>query len=348
MDEARLWMRDQTFTSQDSLYDYRVDSLGVDPLQGEILARQVSVIPRWGRYEMGQQLGELTTWMEWNVNQMRVRNIDFPRLTDSLLVRAESVDIDQMQVTLFRDLRLPSGEPKARPLLPGLLKSISTPFTIDTLTLANSSLRYEERRDSAEQAGHVTFADLFVSAYHVTNQTYDTTLMLEADVRTRLMNEGQAELHFEFPLASKRGEHSIRGKMYRMPLTALNPAVEPLAFASIKSGVANQLDFDMQLDEQSATGTVRFHYEDFKVNLLEKDNPDDKKGLKSWLANWLVVKNSNPTGSKSLRPGPVYIQRDSTRSMVRYWWLALRSGLMVSVGVSNPEDNKEQATTQAE
>ena len=348
VDEARLWMRDQTFSSPDSLYDYRVDSLGVDLLGKEILARQIAVIPRWGRYEMGQQLNKLTTWIEWKVDQVHARGIDFPLLADSLIVRTHSVSVDQMDLTLFRDLRLPHGEPQARPLLPDLLKSVAIPFGVDTLTIANSSIRYEERRESAEQAGHITFADLYASLYNVTNQTHNSTLVLEADVRTQLMGEGQAELHFEFPLAAARQEHRIEGKMYRMLLTELNPAVEPLAFASVKSGVVNQLDFEMQLDKQSATGNVRFQYENFKVNLLKESAPDKKKGVKSWLANWLVIKQSNPTGSKPLRPGPVSVQRDSTRSMVRYWWLALRSGLMVSVGVNSASEDEKSTSASAD
>ena len=339
LEEAVLWMRDQTFTSADSLYHYHVDSVGVDPLRGQLLVRRLSVVPRWGRYEMGQQLGKLTTWMQWEVGQVEVEGIDFALLTDSLVVHAQNASVDQMDLVLFRDLRLPKGAPKARPLLPELLRLVDTPFKIDTLTVAQSSLRYEERRDLAEQAGHIVFADLFASFYHVTNQTQDTSLVLQADVRTRLMNEGQAELHFEFPLAAAHGEHRIRGKMHRMPLTALNPTLEPLAFASVKSGVANHLEFEMQLDKASATGDVRFQYEDLKISLLQEDTPDQKKGIKSWLANWLVLKNSNPVRNQALRPGPIQLAHDSTQSMVRYWWLALRSGLMVSVGVASPPDD---------
>ncbi len=347
MQEAVVWMRDQTFTSSDSLYSFRVDSIGVDPLRGHVLVQQLSVVPRWDRYEMGRHLGQLTTWMQWDIARIEVQDLDFPLLTDSLIISAQHASVDRLDVTLFRDLRLPRGEARARPLLPKLLQSVTTPFSIDTLTVAESALRYQEHRDSAERAGQVTFADLYASFYQVTNQTNDSTVVLEADVRTHLMGEGQAELHFEFPLTAPRGEHRIRGKMYRMPLEALNPAVEPLAFASVKSGVANHLDFEMQLNEQSATGEVRFQYEDFKMSLLKKDAPDEKKGMKSWLANWLVIKNSNPVGAKPLRPGPVYALRDSTGSMVRYWWLALRSGLMVSVGVGSPPDDKKSTTARA-
>lgn len=348
MREAKLWLRDQTFVSSDSLYRYHIDSLGIDPLRGEVLAQRLSVTPRWGKYEMGQELGKLTTWMQWEVAKVELQGVDFLEMTDSLVVQMRHASVEQMELNIFRDLRLPHGEPQARPLLPDLLQTVATPFGIDTLTVTASRIRYEERRPLAEQAGHITFADLQASLYNVTNRTEDTTLVLTADVHTRLMDQGQAKLHFEFPLTAAHGEHRIQGMMDRMSLTALNPALEPLAFASVKSGVANRLDFDMKLDERTATGNVRFQYEDLKISLLKEDAPDKKKGLKSWLANWLVLKDSNPIRSKPLRPGPMYYQRDSTQSMVRYWWLALRSGLMVCVGVSSPPDDEEAATTAAE
>ena len=346
--EARLWLRDQTFVSSDSLYHYRVDSLGVDPLRGEVLARRLSVAPQLGKYEMGQKLGKRITWMRWEAAEIALRGVDFLQMTDSLVVQMRRASVEQMELDIFRDLRLPRNEPQRRPLLPDLLQTVATPFGIDTLTITSGRIRYEERRPSAEQAGHITFADLHASLYHVTNRTEDTTLVLNADVRTRLMDKGQAELHFEFPLTAARGEHRIRGMMDRMSLTALNPAVEPLAFASVKRGVANRLDFDMKLDERSATGNVRFQYEDLKISLLKEDQPDQKKGVKTWLANWLVLKDANPIRSKPLRPGPISVQRDSTQSMVRYWWLALRSGLMVSVGVSSAPDDQKATARAAE
>jgi hypothetical protein len=346
MQEAKLWLRDQTFVSSDSLYQYGVDSLGIDPLGGEVLARQVSVTPRLGKYEMGQQLDKRVTWMEWKVGTVSFRGVDFLEMTDSLVIQMRRASLAHMELHLFRDLRLPGGEPQVRPLLPELLQSVATPFSIDTLVLSDGLIRYEERRPAAQQAGHITFADLHASLRHVTNQTDDTTLVLEADVRTKFMNQGQATLQFDFPLTNPRGEHRIRGEMDRMLLTALNPAVEPLASASIKHGVANRLDFDMRLDERSATGNVHFRYDDLKINLLKEGEPNQKKPIKSWLANWLVIKESNPTRSKPVRPGPVSIARDSTRSMTRYWWLALRSGLMASVGVRNSTDQQEEASAQ--
>ncbi|MGB3851168.1 MAG: DUF748 domain-containing protein [Tunicatimonas sp.] len=346
MREAKLWLRDQTFVSSDSLYQFGVDSLGVDPMVGEVLARQVSVTPRLGKYEMGQQLGTLTTWMEWKAGTVALQGVDFLGMTDSLVVQMRRASVEQMELHLFRDLRLPSGEAQTRPLLPKLLQSVATPFGIDTLVLTDGLIRYEERRPSAEQAGYITFADLHASLRHVTNRTSDTTLVLEADVRTKFMNKGQATLQFDFPLTDPHGEHRIRGEMDRMLLTALNPAVEPLAFASIKRGVANRLDFDMRLDDRSATGNVRFLYDDLKINLLKEEEPDKKKIVKSWLANWLVIKESNPTRNKPLRPGPISIERDPTRSMTRYWWLALRSGLMTSVGVQSSPDQEDTASAQ--
>ena len=346
MKEFVVFLRDQTFTSADSLYDFHVDSVGVDPLRGHFLAEGLSVEPRWGKYEMGERLGKLVNWTQLSIARIEAKAINFPLLTDSLIAQADYVSIEQADFTLFRDLRLPSGEPKARPLLQERLRSVATPFHIDTLALTASTLQYEERRDSTNRAGRITFNDTYASLYGMTNRTLDSTAVLKADVRTRLMGEGEAELHFTFPLTSTRGEHQISGKLDRMPLDLLNPTAEPLGFVSIKSGVVNRMAFDMQLNEEYATGNVRFMYEDLKLSLLEKGSPNDKKGLKSWLANLLVVKDSNPIRTKSLRPGPIHYERDSTRSMFNYWWRALRSGLEVSMGVKDaPETSMKETTT---
>ena len=336
MKEFVLFLRDQTFTSADSLYDYHVDSVGIDPLRGHFLAEQLTVQPRWSKYEMGERLGKLVSWVQLSVARIKANAIDFPLLTDSLMVQADHATIAQVDFTLFRDVRLPRGEPKIRPLLQEMLRSVATPFRIDTVTLEASTIQYEEHRNLADQAGRITFEDTYASLYNVTNHAHDSAAVLKADIRTQLMGEGATELHFTFPLTSTRGEHQINGKLNRMSLKALNAVAEPLGFVSVKSGFVNRMEFDMQLNEEYATGNVRFMYDNFKLSLLKEGSPDDKKGIMSWLANNFVIKDSNPVRAKPLRPGPIQQQRDTTRSMFRFWWLALRSGLEVSLGVKDP------------
>ena len=344
MEEFTLAMRDQMFAA-DSLYDYHVDSVDIDPLRGTLLVKQFSVVPQWDQYEMGEHLGKLVNWTKVDVSRIAARGINFASLTDSLMIRADEVAIAQADFTMFRDLRLPSGEPQYRPLLQEVIQSVSTPFHVDTITVEASTIQYEERRDSTDRAGRITFKDVYASFYNATNRPRDEAAVLKADVRTRLMGEGDAVMHFTFPLASTEGEHHITGTMDRMSLDALNPTAEPLAFVSVKSGVNNRMDFDMRLDGKYATGNVRFQYENLKLSLLEKGAPDNKKGIKSWLANLLVVKSSNPVRTKPLRPGPIAFERDTTRSMFNYWWRALRSGLEVSVGVKKPPQKTSSAST---
>ena len=336
MQTCILSLRDQTFTSADSLYRYHVDSVRVNPLRGTLLVKRFAILPQWDRYEMGEHVGQLVNWRQLDVAQVKATDIDFTALTDSLMIRAHRVSVEEADFTLFRDLRLPSGEPTFRPLLQGMLRSVPVPFWIDTIMLEKSTIRYEERRASTNQAGYITFDDTYASLYHVTNRPADSAATLSADVRTQLMGAGEAVLHFTFPLTSALSEHQITGTLDRMPLDALNPTAEPLAFVSVKSGMNNRMDFDMQLNEKYATGSVRFQYENLKLSLLKEGGAKNKKEIKSWLANALVVKDSNPVRTKPLRPGPIQFERDTTRSMFNYWWRALRSGLEVSVGVESP------------
>ena len=336
MQTCVLSLRDQTFTSADSLYHYQVDSVRVNPLRGTLLVEQFAILPQWDRYEMGERMGQIINWRQLNVAQVNATGIDFTALTDSLMIRAHRILVKEADFTLFRDIRLPRGEPTFRPLLQAMLRSAPVPFWVDTVTLEQGSIRYEERRASTDQAGYITFDSTYASLYHFTNCPADSAATLRADVSTHLMGTGDATMHFTFPLTSTLSEHQITGTLDRMSLDALNPTTEPLALVSVKSGMNNRMDFDIQLNEKYATGNVRFQYENLKLSLLREGGASNKKGVKSWLANTLVVKDSNPVRTKPLRPGPIQFERDTTRSMFNYWWRALRSGLEVSVGVGSP------------
>ena len=349
MQRAVLSWHHPTLTSVDSLYNYLADSLQIDLLKGSFALHQFSAEPRWDKYEMGQQFNQTVNWMELEVDSLTATAINFPLLTDSLILKAERLAIHQADFTLFRDLRLPEGpdgNPQARPLPQERLRSLPIPLRIDTIVVTKSNLRYEERREYSEELGYVAFNNTDATLYGITNLPQDSGSVLVADARTRLMDQGAAKLHFEFPLSSPNGVHRITGSMDQMDMSQINPASEPLAATEIESGTAQQMEFDMDLDNQQATGNVQLRYENLEVSLMKKRSPDQAKGLKSWLANAIVIKKSNPMDGGSLRPGPIQAQRDSTASVFNFWWSGLKSGLMVSLGISSSSSG--QSTSDSE
>ncbi len=334
MQDFTVSWRNPSITSADKLYHYQADSVGIEPLKGSLLVEGLAVEPLLGRYEMGEQRNQVVNWIQLNVASIATEGIDFPRLTDSMALYAQQLTIDSPDFTLFRDLRLPGGPPKKRPMLQEMLQSIPVPLTLDSIAITRGNIRYEEHRKAAQQSGHIIFGDLQASISGISNRSQDSTAVLIADVQTHLMNKGKGNIHFEFPLTSTTGEHRIRGTLGEMSLSIVNPASEPLAFTEIERGTIQKATFEMDLDAQRMTGNVDLRYHDLEVNLLKEATPDQQKVLKTLLANLLVLKKSNPTGSRALRPGPIATTRDSTQSMFSYWWAGLRSGLKASLGVS--------------
>jgi hypothetical protein len=132
----------------------------------------------------------------------------------------------------------------------------------------------------------------------------------------------------------------------------MNGMLETTAFASVESGHAYAIKFDMNLNSTTSSGDVHFAYRDLKIKLLNKDDPDDpkfKEMVGSLVANLFVVKTDNPSNkSQPLRIGNIHFEHDPTKSVFFYWWRSLLSGLKESMGISNEAPAADKETSEEE
>nr|WKN35308.1 hypothetical protein K4G66_23300 [Tunicatimonas sp. TK19036] len=335
------WVMDAgifTSISKDSLYTYSVGHTHTDLINGTLAFNEIRVQPNFAKGEFAAHIGEQKDRMEAYIHSLELEDLQVSQLSKKGMLLAPRMVIDSATLSIFKDKRFPRPIAK-RLLLQDMLHSIPVIFQIDTISLASSQIMYEEKNGFSEEAGQVVFDHLFATLYGTTNNpNVHTTLRI--DTRSNLMSDALIQLNIQVPLGSKNGTHYISGRLDRMHLENLNRLLEPVAFASVRSGVANLLDFSMTLNERSATGEVRFIYNDLKVDLLNRENPDNpalKELMGTWLANWFVVKTDNPTRNQPLRVGNIYFEYDGNRSVVSYWCQALLTGIKESIGVPTPD-----------
>jgi hypothetical protein len=107
----------------------------------------------------------------------------------------------------------------------------------------------------------------------------------------------------------------------------------------IKSCQIQDLTFNMTGNERRASGQVKFLYSNLKVNILKKQDGSHefkKKGLLSFLANALVIKDANPDGGETRLAHPRY-ERDITKSFFNLVWKTLFTGIKeTALGENSP------------
>jgi len=335
--EVRL--SDASFFSKDSLYAFQLDEVVADPVQQQLRVKGFSLKPRHSVYQFSHAVGHQVSRVELKVHEVNFQNIDLHYLVSEQAFLVGKIQVKQPELSVFKDKRLALPKASTKPLLQETLRSIPVAFCLDTLQLQQGRIRYQEHVDEAASAGGIHFDKIFVSGYNITNvdSLRQKELLMEADINTTFMGEGLLELNLDVPLNDPEGYHRLQGEMKALPLESVNNMLENTAFASVESGQAYTLKFDMQLNNQRSVGNMQFAYRDLKIRLLDKENPAKgnlKQQLHSLLANWLVVKTNNPdNGREPLRIGEISFERNPEKSIFNFWWKSLLSGIKGSVGI---------------
>ena len=338
-EQFEVQVRDVTFFTPDSLYAFQMEEISADPVKQQLKVKGFSMSPQKPVYQFARSVGHQLERIQLSVEELSLNSIDLHYLLTEQAFLVGTIKVKKPELQVFKDKRLVKMAGSDKPLLQDALRQIPVAFRLDTLQVRQGSIHYREHVEQASESGGIYFDKLFVSGYNITNldSLRKEELLMEADVETHFMGESLLKISLDVPLDHKRGSHRITGEMYDLPLNSLNNMLENTAFASVESGFAYTLKFDMLLDDQLAEGDLHFAYRDLKINLLSKDDPGQsglKENIKSLMANWVVVKTNNPDNNrKPLRIGEISFQRQANKSIFNYWWKSLLSGIKGSVGM---------------
>ncbi len=352
--EFVLQVEESSFTTEDSLYTFNIGHLKADPIRQELVIEKFSMVPQMPRYEFAKGVGHQISRVDLDVQQIKLERIDLHFLVSELALLVGKISIEEANLLVLKDKRLPEAPYSEKPLVQAAIQNVPVPFRLDTLIVKKAFIQYEEHMPKAEVPGKITFEEVYMTAYTISNldSLKEDNLIMEADVQAKLMGKSTLKVHFDFPLNKPDYQHFISGEMYDFPLQAMNSMLENTVFASIDSGFAYALKFRIDANQTQSSGEVHFAYKDLKIRLLNKDTPDDptiKEKLGSFVANLFLVKTDNPSSnSKSLRIGEVGFERDPNKSFFSYWAKSLISGVKGSMGLGNTIPNKNEEVKEEE
>ena len=216
-------------------------------------------------------------------------------------------------------------------------------FKIDTASVANFSVVYEELPVKGDKPGKLYFTDMNGQFSGLTNIVSYPEQFIRLHADGNLMGSGHFTATWQLPVDSLYDRFLLDARLDSLDLLSLNEIVKPLAPAEVVSGWARDVVFHM--DASSRKGRIRldFPYRKLKVALLkEKDGETTQKGFLSRLAN-LVLRDNNPAHPErkdsKLRKVDMEIVRDPYHSTFNYLWQMLRPALVESVGVSKKEQD---------
>lgn len=325
--------------SRNKRYTTKIDSITGSARGHNIHIRGFRMIPMYPELQFSRMLPTQQDRYDLNFPEIDFRGVNFFRLNSQGRLHARSLTVSRTVAKVFMNRERPPGKGNKSANFPHrALQRLPVQVTIDTLRLRQVSVAYTEYNPVTEQRGIVHVDELGGQVLHVTNDSVSLAQNHHAIAKLDALLVKAARLHLliDFNLSSARSAFAFRGHVGPMDMVSLNPVASRLGLVSMDSGKLRQMDFRVQADAAGSRGTMQMQYDGLKVALLKEGGdgqPVRKKALLSFLANALVIRDANPSGSGKLRTAEIRYVRPPGGSFFNLLWKSVLVGMRETVGI---------------
>jgi hypothetical protein len=187
---------------------------------------------------------------------------------------------------------------------------------------------YSELNGKTSATGTLDFSYLRGNITNVTNMPGVISQRSECNVylQGKLAHRADVASVIRFPLQSKKGAFSLACRLKGLNASDIRGAVQAMAIADIKSLNLKDANVRMVGNEDSAWGTATILYDKLRVK-LQRWNADDSdvhnRVLLTFLANKILLYESNPIPGEQIRTVAIGLPRGNIRSFFQVVWKGL-------------------------
>ena len=319
------------------LYRFRLGGTSYDLRRRAFVASDLRIAPDSTAWEERRRARTLPgIRVSFEAPMVRIRGIDLWSLARGR-VAVETVVLEDPVVSVLEDRRrtVPESPPRPARMPHELLRKIPCPLQVDTLVVEDGRVHYSEIAHDGVRPGTIRFEEVLATVYDLmTDSPPDAPCRIDAQLL--LAGAAHTEFTLEYDLASPRLNLEYRGRIGRMPATALNEILVDLEGFRVKSGVLDSTWFDFDVKDDLATGNVQVLYHDLDTELVDKVTLErgTSAKLQTFINNTFRLAAANPGGD--LAPAivvPVRRERLPDENLCEFLWVILRVGVTETLGV---------------
>ena len=315
-----------------------VYGLHLDGRQSSLTWDSSRVAPLYSPYAYSQQIDFQKSWIAVNTGEGAVTGLDMTKLAKGS-IHAPWVKIQNPNLRVFRDKRLPFPENHYPPMLHKALAEAQIPVSIDTVELSDAQIKVNIQPPKGERLASIRFTNTEVYLTNVTNlpEEIKANHLLNVQAYAKIQDAGLLKAQLDFDLVHPGYPFFIEAELGRMDLRKLNTLTEPIASVRIKKGRMRRMNFQALANEDFAYGNMDFMYRGLNIQMLsKKDHEHHGVGLavESFLANRLILRKNNDYPFPH-RQGKLFVERDETRSIFNYLAKISLNGILSSAGIKS-------------
>ncbi|MFD1629341.1 hypothetical protein [Pseudopedobacter beijingensis] len=351
--DINVQLNDFEYTTVDSLYDIQIKHLTGSTRQKKLIVNGVQLTPRYKEMAFSNLFERQHERYSLKMDTIKLEEIDISQLIDYRNVNARKLQLIDGNLSVFLNRSKPKKTIDKGINFPHLaLKRINWTINTDTIDIKKINVAYTEYNPKTNSNGTVFFNNLQGKILNVTNDSalLQKTKFIDANLHSLFLGKGLLNVNIRFDMLASDGGFSYSGSLKNMELQAVNSLSKPLAKVTFGSGKLNELDFSVKGNLKGAGGTVKILYEDMRIGLMKKDSENEnfkRMALLSFLANNLVLKDSNPLKGEAVRVTHPYYERPREGSFFNLMWKVLFLGFKETIGITKQKEAQIKEASQA-
>ena len=283
------------------------------------------------KYELARKLKYTSEIYDLTVGSVKLTAIDLRRLINDGELSIDSVEVEQLNLAILMDKRLPFNEER-RPKLPNeVLQNMKFPLYIGKIFLKDSYLKYQEKTENAKELMTAIMGNLNAQISFATSlkDSIRTDKSLIINMQANFMEKVPLTLNFVFPLNSRVDTFFYAGHLSSAKMNEFNQASLPALGLKFQKGDLKEINFNGSANPTISKGSMVMLYSGLEAEFVKK-NEKDKNKFMSWAANTVTFK-SNPGKNNKLRTANMEFNRVTYKGFGNFMWKTLQSGIMRTV-----------------
>ncbi|ADY54102.1 hypothetical protein Pedsa_3573 [Pseudopedobacter saltans DSM 12145] len=350
--DINVVLNDFNYPTADSLYFVKIAKLNVSTIKKNVTVEGFKLEPRYGEMQFASFFERQHERYSIRFDSIMLEKIDFPALIDYRTIYASKLTLNEGEIAIFLNRSKPKKLIDKAINYPHVaLKRVNWSVYMDTVSIKGTDIKYSEYMANTNSKGIVKFNNLRGNVLRVTNDSSALSKQryINAYLKTAFLGQADLNIHIKFDMIDPNAAFSYEGNLKNLELHALNPISKALAKVSFAAGKISNLAFSVNGNTAGANGTVKILYDGLRVHLMKKDSENEnfkKMGLLSFLANALVIKESNPANNEEPRVSHPYYSRPSDASFFNVMWKVIFLGFKETIGITKEKEGEIKATAE--
>lgn len=323
--------------TKDKMYTLKLDTIRGSVTGKDLEIRSFKMVPMYPKLAFSRKYSAQKDRYDLSFQKISLAGIDYVGLNNNGELYVKEVNLGPAKVDVFMNRELPPPNiDKARNFPHVALRRLPIPTVVERLKMTKVDVAYGEYNPKTKEIGTIKLNGLNGAISNLTNDSARLSSQNHAyaDLTTYVMGAAQINVKIDFNLTAKNAAFQYTGTVKGFDLKALNAISKPLGQIAIESGKVTSAYFDVSANSSGSKGVVNFFYTDLKIKMLGEDEngKEKKKGLLSFLANTILIKDDNVPGEKA-RKVTVTHERVPQASFFNLMWKTVFKGMREAVGI---------------